>query len=451
MSGKERNCYGETRWNRYPDEESAFRKKKARAQTPPNSDPVLSQDLSLVPAPPVLEPAKLGALLSRPTVKLEPGILDAIKERRAELFAELLKEEPNTARSTKTASNFFSKWLRQYAKLPGTSEPKLYDYPVISDCENEGTTAPDLLLACMSDTAAWVCSSGNRSGQPMKRSTPHHYFCGLNREWNLYFKALDQTMNKTPRPEVNFFIDSEWQYAKAALDTLMPKLNGKVAHHQPPSDHDMKLILSSDFLAKEDPWSLLHRRAFTLMTEIWVRGGEELRALELAFFTLIDEGMPLTSPDSPGERLRFDANKFFSQKTKKGDSSDFRLEFEFQDMFPNHGNPRFCLVMAKSRHRSINAVRTYNKENITQQAAVSHTMHLRAAGIQVQHTDVVRALSANDRFATNRNVVAPLECTDNHIDNRVASAPAFTTPYDDPFLWDSAFLEEYDNTANGFW
>ncbi|KAK3279041.1 hypothetical protein CYMTET_13058 [Cymbomonas tetramitiformis] len=419
MSGKERNCYGETRWNRYPDEESAFRKKKARAQTPPNSDPVLSQDLSLVPAPPVLEPAKLGALLSRPTVKLEPGILDAIKERRAELFAELLKEEPNTARSTKTASNFFSKWLRQYAKLP---------------------------------------------------------------------------------------------------------------------DHDMKLILSSDFLAKEDPWSLLHRRAFTLMTEIWVRGGEELRALELAFFTLIDEGMPLTSPDSPGERLRFDANKFFSQKTKKGDSSDFRLEFEFQDMFPNHGNPRFCLVqqykdemafrkfygytnpayflaldydkfgtpcdfvdrplqikvasefvktittaagcsnlhtnhdlrargisdayasgmhdqqvMAKSRHRSINAVRTYNKENITQQAAVSHTMHLRAAGIQVQHTDVVRALSANDRFATNRNVVAPLECTDNHIDNRVASAPAFTTPYDDPFLWDSAFLEEYDNTANGFW
>ncbi|KAK3243487.1 hypothetical protein CYMTET_46866 [Cymbomonas tetramitiformis] len=145
-----------------------------------------------------------------------------------------------------------------------------------------------MLLALLKEKNAWVSPTGKTKGEFMKASTAMNYFCGLNREWNLYYKARELVL-KVPPLVSNFHVDEEWQYAKAALDKLMPTLPQGVQHHVPPSAADTKRIVNSAFFREENVFARSHLRAYTLMTNTWIRGGDELIALELDYFTLENE------------------------------------------------------------------------------------------------------------------------------------------------------------------
>ncbi|KAK3280070.1 hypothetical protein CYMTET_12077 [Cymbomonas tetramitiformis] len=123
----------------------------------------------------------------------------------------------------------------------------------------------------------------------------------------------------------------------------LPELPGTVEHYRIPTRKEAAQIFNCDFFKREDLYTFLLKFAFTLMCEIWPRGGEELRSTTFDHFELKDAGMPYNGEDEPGERIDFDPN-LLKQKTRAGDLSDFKKVFKIVTIFPNKSNPQFCFV-----------------------------------------------------------------------------------------------------------
>ncbi|KAK3270202.1 hypothetical protein CYMTET_21385 [Cymbomonas tetramitiformis] len=257
-----------------------------------------------------------------------------IAKFKAAVRLDAASETKNSKKNTKTGSNSFSKFV---LRSSGESK-KLYDYPLHS---SDGTpSAPDMLMLWLLDDNTIINSQD--STKKIKATTLYNYFCALMREWNLFQKSQH-------RDEVNyrgpscFFTDTEWEYAKDALNMRLPDLPGNVDHYPIPTRAESDLIFHSDFFKRKDTFAYVLLLAYVLMSEIWPRGGQELRDICMSHFTLLEPGRRYGGEGVPGERVTFDPN-LLKQKTRKGNLTDFKKHFKIITIFPNHVHQLFCFV-----------------------------------------------------------------------------------------------------------
>ena len=295
------------------------------------------------------------------------GFLSFIDDMKQKVAADSLKEKKNTAKNTQTGSRSFSRFVK---RIGMGDNKKLYDFP-LSSREPDAPTAPDMLMAWLLDDL--TITHQNKPAEKLKACTLYNYFCAISREWNKYQEEhfrnevrpflrssrfpshaafpiynistylVSRLLQPDYRGPVCFLTHHEWSYARDALNCRLPDLPGSVDHYAIPTRKEAEQIFNSAFFKRQDLYSFLLKLAFSLMCEIWPRGGEELRSISVDHFELLDAGIPFNGEREPGERIVFDPN-LLKQKTRAGDLSDFKKVFKLITIFPNQVNPQFCFV-----------------------------------------------------------------------------------------------------------